>query len=143
MLIAVDAYQALDSLRASATSGQLGALCEEHGVELLVVYGSVLQSEPLRSARDLDLAYRYSRGVTRDPVGLINALLAWLRFDDIDMMDLQRAGPVARARALSPDSEVLHEARAGIFVEAQIAAVTEEMETRPMRRRDLELLAGR
>lgn len=56
-------------------------------------------------------------------------------------MDLGRAGPVARSRALAPGSEVLHEARKGIFAEAQIAAITEEMETRPMRRRDLELLA--
>lgn len=141
--MAVDPYQALDSLRSSATSGELGTLCDRHGVELLVVHGSVLQQEPLRPARDLDLAYRHRRDVARDPVALINDLLELLRFDDIDLMDLGRAGPVARARALAPGSVVLYEASRGIFAEAQIAAITEEMETRPMRRRDLELMARR
>lgn len=141
-MMAVDPYQALDSLRSLAASGELGMLCDRHGVELLVVHGSVLRPESLRPARDLDLAYRYERDAVQDPVVLINDLLELLRFDDIDLMDLGRAGPVARARALAPGSEVLYEARRSIFAEAQIAAITEEMETRPMRRRDLELLAG-
>ena len=58
MLLVVDAYQALDSLRTAATSSELTALCERHGVELLVVHGSVLQRDPVRPARDLELLAR-------------------------------------------------------------------------------------
>lgn len=136
-------YDAFRSLRSSATDGELAALCERHGVELLVVHGSVLDVEPLRPAQDLDLAFRYVRGADGGQVALINDILQLTRIDEIDLMDLGRAGPVARARALAPDSVVLYEADRGIFAEAQVAAMTETMETRWMRRRDLELLATR
>lgn len=136
-------YDALRSLRSAAATGELGALCDRHGVELLVVHGSVLDPEPLRPPRDLDLAFRYVRDAARDQLALINDLLVHARFDAIDLMDLGRAGPVARSRALAPNSVVLHEAACGVFAEAQIAAMTETMETRWMRRRDLELLASR
>jgi hypothetical protein len=56
---------------------------------------------------------------------------------------LRGAGPVLRARALGPDSAPLFEAVPGLFATAQMAALTEAMETAPRRRRDLELLAER
>lgn len=136
-------YDAFRSLSSSAAAGDLAKLCERHGVELLVVHGSVLDPEPLRPAQDLDLAFRYVQGAERDQVALINEILQLARFDAIDLMDLGRAGPVARARALAPNSVVLYEADRSIFAEAQIAAMTETMETRWMRRRDLELLGSR
>ncbi len=139
----VTPYDALRRLRSMAATGELDALCERHGVELLVAHGSVLAAEPVRPARDLDLAFQFRHGIEPDVLALTNDLLQAARFDDVDLMDLQRAGPVARARALAPQSLPLYEASPGIFAEAQMAALTTEMETRRLRRLDLELMADR
>lgn len=136
------AYIALQRLEAMAVDEELGALCERHGIELLVVHGSVVDSAPLRPARDLDLAFQRRHGSETDVIALTNDLLRAVRFDDIDLMDLNRAGPVARARALAPQSLPLYEAGPGAFATAQMAALTTEMETRRLRRLDLELLAS-
>lgn len=78
-----------------------------------------------------------------DIITIIGAFIEAARFDDVDMMDLRRAGDVARARALGPRSELLYESGRSLFTMAQIAALTTEMESRHLRRRDLELMAGR
>lgn len=78
-----------------------------------------------------------------DLIDVINALIDLTGTTDVDVMDLTAAGAVARARALGPGSEALYEAEAGAVALAQMAALTYAMETAPMRRRDLELLADR
>lgn len=140
--MSLSAYDALQRLEALAADGELGALCERHGIELLVVHGSAVDSESLRPARDLDLAFQRRRGSDADVVGLANDLLRAVRFGDIDLMDLNRAGPVPRARALAARSLPLYEAEPGLFATAQMAALTIEMETRGLRRLDLELMAS-
>lgn len=132
---------ALDRLRGIQETGELGGLCERQGLDLLVVYGSALLQEPLRPADDLDIAYRHRPDADPDVLGLVNELMDG--FDRIDPMDLRNAGVVARARALGPHSLPLYEAAAGDFATAQMAALTTEMETRHLRRLDLELMAGR
>jgi hypothetical protein len=136
-------YDALDRLRSMAATGELSALCVRHGLDLLVVHGSTVDAEPLRPARDLDLAFRTRPDAKTDVVELTNDLLDATRFDGLDLMDLQRAGPVARARALSPDCLVLYESSPGLFANAQIAAITIEMETQWLRRLSLQLMAER
>lgn len=135
-------YDALRRLQQLATSGQLAALCERHDIALLVVYGSVVDDEPIRPARDLDIAFQTRRGTDYDVIELTNDLMEAARFEDIDVTDLLRVNPVARAKALEPGSIVLHEASSGVFATAQMAALTTAMETRRLRRLDLELLAG-
>ena len=136
-------YDALAALRSLAVSGELGALCVRHDVELLVAHGSAVDPEPLRPPRDLDLAFRARHGTEPDVVALVNDLLDATRFDDLDLMDLHRAGRVASARALSPDCVVLYKASPGLFASAQMAAITIAMETAWLRRMDLELPAER
>ncbi|WP_139320692.1 hypothetical protein [Saccharomonospora sp. CUA-673] len=137
-------HDALARLRAMAADGTLARLCAEHHVDLLVAHGSAVDPEPLRPPRDLDLAYLTTRRERVDRLALTNALLAALRFDDLDLMNLNGANPVAMARALGPGrNEVLYEAEDGLFATMQIAALKMEMETRWMRRRDLELMAER
>lgn len=140
--MATTPYDALRRLRELAASGQIAALCERHNVTLLVVHGSVLDAQPLRPARDLDLAFQVRRGVEYDTVALANDLIDAAGFEGLDIMDLLRANPVARARALGPGGLVLYEAESGLFARAQMAALTTAMETRRLRRLDLELLAG-
>lgn len=141
--MATSPYDALDRLHSMAAAGELSALCVRHGLDLLVVHGSVVDPEPLRPARDLDLAFRAKPDAKPDVVGLTNDFLDATRFDGVDLMDLQRAGPVARARALSPDCVLLYEASPGLFATAQIAAITIEMETQWLRRLSLQLMAER
>jgi uncharacterized protein YutE (UPF0331/DUF86 family) len=47
----------------------------------------------------------------------------------VDVVDLAAAGPVLRARALGPPCEPLYEADPGGYATAQMAALTEAMET--------------
>ncbi|MPY77685.1 MAG: hypothetical protein GEV04_04160 [Actinophytocola sp.] len=135
-------YDALRRLRELAARGQLSTLCERHDITLLVVHGSALDAEPLRPARDLDIAFQARHGAAYDVVALTNDLIEAAAFEAVDVMDLRRANSVARARALAPGSLVLHEAESGVFARAQMAALTTAMETRHLRRLDLELLAG-
>lgn len=125
-----------------AESGELGALCRRHGVGLLVAHGSAVRPQSGADPQDLDLAYRAQFHLSVDLVSLVNDLIDATGVEDIDVMDLASAGPVARARALSPSSVVLHEFEPGLFAEQQVYAITEEMETRPLRLLDLELMAA-
>ncbi|MEJ5946808.1 hypothetical protein WDZ17_16040 [Pseudokineococcus basanitobsidens] len=138
------AAQALTRLRAAAGDGRLAALCGRHDVDLVTAFGSAVRAAPdgAPPARDLDVAVRFgpARG---DVVAVVVALTDLLAFDAVDVMDLGRAGVVARSRALGPGAEPLFEASPGLHATAQMAALTTEMETERLRRWDLELLAGR
>lgn len=135
--------EALGRLREQADKGVLATWCEGYDLDLLVVHGSVLDPAPLRPPDDLDVAFRGASGSKPDILRVVNDLMQDLSLDKVDLMDLGRAGPVARSRALAPGSELLYEKSPGTFATAQMAALTEAMETRHMRRRDLELLADR
>ncbi|NDL57168.1 hypothetical protein [Phytoactinopolyspora mesophila] len=129
-------------LRQLAVAGDLAALCDRNDVALLVVHGSVVRNHLDTEPRDLDLAFLGRIGARADVVGLTNELIDAGRYGRIDLMDLDQAGPVARSRALAPDAIVLHEEQSGLFAQEQIRAITEEMETRPLRRLDLKLMAA-
>lgn len=134
---------ALSVLRDAAVSGELRQVCRRLGIEVLVAFGSAVDPSPIRPPRDLDVAVRLEPDTTSDLVDVVNALIDLTGFTWVDVMDLGRAGVVARARALGPHAEPLYEAESGAVALAQMAALTYAMETAPMRRQDLELLAGR
>lgn len=64
VMMPVTPYDALHRLRSMREDGELDAFCERHGLDLLVVHGSVLTEEPLRPAADLD-----GRGSTKEQRG--------------------------------------------------------------------------
>jgi predicted nucleotidyltransferase len=132
--------EALDALRAAERSGELGRLADEFGLALIVVFGSADRGEP--DARDLDVAVSARPGTRVDPLVVVNALVDLTRFDGVDVMDLDRAGPVARQQALVP-GEPLYEGVPGGFVTEQMRASGERLSTEWMRRNSLERLAGR
>lgn len=120
-----------------ASAGELAALCDRHGVALLVVFGSAV--DPQANPGDMDVAVRFATA-SPDVLGLLDELSRRLASDDIDLMDLEAAGPVAREHALV-GARPLYQQRAGEFANAQIAAIMERMDTDWLRRLDLELMS--
>jgi len=137
---AVDAVRgAVRRLTEAAETSELEQFCRRHGVELLVLFGSAVRggSDPA----DLDVAYRFSPSSSSDVLGLLDDLSTLAGSSALDLLDLRRAGPVARERALV-GSLPLYEAERGLFARAQMAAIGERMDTAWLRELDLDLMAG-
>lgn len=130
--------EALDRLRSAASSTELEQACRRLGIRLLVVFGSAIDEDRLREPEDLDVAVLLTDGT--DLVDVVNGLLDLVRCDSLDVMDLGRAGVVARAAALGV-CEPLYEDEPGLFANNQMAALAERMDTAWLRRLDLELMA--
>lgn len=94
--------EALGRLDFAVKSGEIEQLCIRHGLDLLVVHGSVVEQAPLRPPGDLDIACRSLPGTELDVIGLINDLMELTGFDGVDLLVLNAAGVVASARALGP-----------------------------------------
>jgi predicted nucleotidyltransferase len=126
-------------LQEAVTQGTLAALCHRHDLDLLVVFGSVLDaaSDP----RDLDVAVRFGSGNdAHDTLKILDDLYRLTGSERIDLMVLGRAGPLARERALTT-GEPLFQRRPGDFANAQIAAIMERLDTDRFRAMDLELMS--
>lgn len=132
-----DARQAADRLVLLAQQEGLDEFCSALDVELLVLFGSA--AVPDRQPHDVDLAVRFT-SASGDVLRLLDDLYQLTGFEGYDIMDLRRAGPVARERALV-GCVPLYQARPGLFANTQIAAVMERLDTDEMRRVELALLA--
>ncbi len=128
-----------DAVRLLREPGALTALCAEHGVELLVLFGSAVRDA--EAARDLDVAARFRDYAPEQVLPLADAL-AELAGCDVDLMVLNTAGPVAREQALVL-GDLLHADTPTVYAEAQIHATMERLDTEPLRHAQLEWLAGR
>lgn len=131
--------EALATLRAAATDGRLDVLCERHRIRILTVFGSAVRRP--ETARDLDVAVAVEHGADFDLLAFIADLADLTRSDDLDVMVLNRAGPVARERGLV-GCLALYESAPGAYAQAQMAAVGERLDTAWLRALDLELLRG-
>jgi hypothetical protein len=129
---------ALDRLRRDARNGRLAPLCQETGIELLVAFGSATDSDWPLPPRDLDLAVSLTGG--SDLLQVLDTLTTYLGFERIDLLDLGRAGDVARAQALGR-GELLYELTPGTFAEQQILALVKQADTRWLRDLQLEALS--
>lgn len=132
-----DPATALDRLRDAAHDGRLGVLCRRHGVRVLTVFGSAVRQGA--SPRDLDVAIGFERRAAADVLSLLDDLGALTGSDDVDLLVLNRAGPVARERALV-DCVPLYESEPTAYAAAQMAAMGERMDTEWLRAMDLEAL---
>jgi predicted nucleotidyltransferase len=134
-----DAREALERLIAAADSGELRQLCERYGADLLVAFGSATRTGG--TPRDLDIAVLFRRDAGRPALlGFLDELGQLAQTTELDLMDLGRAGPVARERALV-GGHVLAELTPGTFAQEQMRAITERMDTAWLRRLSLELMA--
>lgn len=128
---------ALDRLRGAVRSGTLAQVCRNRRVDLLVMFGSALnRSDP----GDIDLAVAFEPGGRSDLLGLIDDLAEIIPGDHLDVMNLDRASPVALHRALS-SPEVLYSTSRSAFSERQIYAIVNYIDTAHLRDDLLESLA--
>lgn len=132
--MAANPCEALDQLRREARDGTLARFCGDVGIDLLVAFGSATDPGWPVPPRGLDLAVIMSG--TRNLLQVLDAVVVHLGFERVDLMDLARAGEVARVQALGR-GELLYEATPGTFAERQIQAFVQHADTRWMR--DLEL----
>lgn len=127
---------ALARLEAGRESGELGRLCQRHGITLMVVFGSALHADGEPS--DLDLAVRFN-ATNRDILQLHEDLYRLTGSEEIDLMVLGDAGPLARERAMTTGTAI-YEKVSGAFANEQMAAIMERLETDHFRQLQLELL---
>jgi predicted nucleotidyltransferase len=128
---------ALARLRAAAEDGRLDLLCGQQRVRVLTAFGSAVR--PDGAPRDLDLAVRFEPGRRGDVLELHDRLSRLTGSDDVDLLVLDDAGPVARERALV-GCEALFESEPGAFANAQMTAMCQRMDTDWLRALDLETL---
>lgn len=110
-----------------------------HRIRVLTVFGSAARGEP--TAHDLDVGILFEPDSEPDTLAVVGELIDLTGTEDVDLVHLNRGSPVIRERALV-GSIALYESRPGAFADAQAVAIAERIETDPMRRLDLELLAG-
>lgn len=133
------AREGLARLTAAVESGEVAALCAQHRIVLLVVFGSAL--EPEGDPDDVDVAVRFDEtSPTNDVLGLLDDLSRLSGSERLDLMALDRAGPVARERALAWGRPLFQRAP-GEFAQAQIAAIMERLDTAEFRKLELELMS--
>ncbi|THV41092.1 nucleotidyltransferase family protein [Glycomyces buryatensis] len=134
----MDARGALDRLQAAKADGSLNELCERFGLDLVVVFGSVIRDDA--EPRDLDIAVHY-RGERPSPVAMVEAFVQLTRFDQIDLMDLNRADPFAREQALVGTLPLV-ERDSELLPTMQMTAMNQRMDTEWLHRMSLEAMAG-
>ena len=134
--MAITVKEALARLEECVESGVLAALCERLGVEIVTLLGSALTSS---DPGDMDVAVGFARGADRDLVGVVNAFADLVRGDHLDVMDLDRAGPVAQKAAMI-GSRVLYEAHRSVSTEREIRAFMAYEDTRWLRDLQTEVL---
>lgn len=98
--VAISPVDAAHRLRSAAVDGRLNALADAHSLSLVVLFGSASRGQP--DARDLDIAVGARARTGLDVVAVICALMDLAGSDRVDLLDLDRAGPVARQHALVP-----------------------------------------
>jgi predicted nucleotidyltransferase len=120
-------------------NGELDAFVERNNLRLVTLFGSASRDEP--TAHDVDIAVSARSGERLDILDVVNDLLALTGSDDIDVLDLDRAGPVARQHALF--GEPLYESEPGLYAREQDRASMERMDTEWFRMLNLKLMAER
>lgn len=132
-----DAAEALARLRTARSEPAFTDLVHRHGIDLLVVFGSVL--DPAAQPADLDLAVGHQGQA--DLTALLEDLYRLTGYERFDLLDLVSAGIVARGVALG-DACLLYESRTGLFAETQVVALALLWDTRWLRDLELSQLAG-
>jgi hypothetical protein len=133
-----DPRVALQRLQAAVASGALADVVDRHGLRLVVVHGSAV--DPAAHPGDLDLAVDHDGAM--DVLVLLEDLYRVTGCERIDVVDLRRAGIVARGESLG-HGRLLWERDEGAFAEQQVVALATMWDTRWLRDVELDLLRER
>lgn len=131
----VQVGDALVALRAAVADERLADVARDHGVEIVLLFGSAVTSA---APGDLDVAVGFDAGAERDLIGFVNALAEFVPGDHLDVMDLDRAGPVAQKAAMS--GEVLYAGTPAAVTNREIRAFMAYEDTRWLRSLQTEAL---
>lgn len=131
-----DPRVALERLLAARNDGRFEPVLHEHGIDLVVVHGSVV--DPAASPGDLDLAIGHDGSANL--FTLMTDLYHLTRYEGFDLLDLETAGIVARGLALG-DGRPVVETVPGSFAERQMVALAMLWDTRWLRDLELDQLA--
>ena len=129
-----DPRAALQRLR-SLKDAELSVLCRQHGVRVLTVFGSTLDSDEPAPV-DLDIGVLFEPGATHDVGGLFDDLAEVLGTERLDLLDAERATETARVRAIA-DGDPLYESEPTAYATAAAAADALFLETARLRREAL------
>ena len=88
----------LARLRSAAESGELDAFCSRHHVRVLTVFGSAARDEP--QARDLDVGVLTEHDHRLNTATATVELIELTGTQHVDLVHLNRGGPLLRERAL-------------------------------------------
>lgn len=127
--IPVTVKDSVDRLDCVARSGELATMCAGFGVEIVTLFGSAADAGAVPG--DVDVAIGFTVGAPRDLLGAVDALAELVPGDHLDVMDLDRAGPVAQKAAMS--GRVLYEAHPSVTTEREIRAFMAYEDTRWLR----------
>lgn len=128
--------ESADRLESAGRSGELARLCRRFDVEILVLFGSAVEAHA--DPGDVDVAIGFTAHAPRDLLGVVDALGDLVPGDHLDVMDLDRAGPVAQRAAMA--GRVLYAAHPSVTTEREIRAFMAYEDTRWLRRLQTEAL---
>lgn len=130
--------ESLDILNNAVADGSLERLCDRYGLDLVVLFGSAVDSD---DPGDIDLALAFGKDSGKDFLATLTDLQALVPGDHLDVMNLDVAEPVARYEAMTHGQPLF--ARTGAdFWERQIFAINHYIETQPLRDALLRSLAS-
>lgn len=131
---------ALARLYRAAEDGRLAELCHRLDVVLVTVFGSAARDPT--TARDLDVAVLFGRRTRTAPLELVNELVTITGTEDVDLMVLDGADPIARFDATAGALPIYQDAPMR-WGDTQMAYAGEVYDTELMRRAELERMARR
>lgn len=133
----ISVKDSLQHLHVALSTGAIAALCEKYSVDVLVLFGSAVDSE---DPGDVDIAVAFEYGHKSNLLLFIDALSDLVPGDNLDIMSLADAGPVALARALTAP-KVLYARTHRSFYDRQTFAINHYIDTQHLRDAQLRILA--
>lgn len=131
--------EALHRLESASEDGRLEVVCRRLDVVLLTLFGSAVRDAG--SAHDLDVAALFGQRSVMAPLELVGALVDITGTDDVDLLVLDDADPVARFNATSRGLPLYADAPTR-WGTTQMGYATMMFDTEHLSRAELERLVG-
>lgn len=135
--VTADARIGLSRLKAAVAGGHADAVLDAHGIEMIIVFGSVLDDD--RTPADLDLAFAHDG--TLDVVRLVEDVHRITAMERVDIVNLEAAGVVTRGEVYRTGRPIFQQSN-GLFAEGAADALTRLWDSKWLRRLQLEALAN-